>query len=504
MPIHFIPNDPLAQDVLPARVQDPRPDPAPALARFAYAASVPAGVYPIGSPEFLFWQCREAALAALEAWAAIASPLRRWQSGKRRLPLRHSAGAGLNAHYDRRSLSFLEWTTAAKTTWSGASTDAVAHEVGHALLDALRPDLWGSVYTEGAAFHEAFADSIALLVSVFDAPCRDALLRGGSQLRGPNFLEAVSEDVADGIRREDGPQHPQSLPRRALNALRWEIPINLPPSGPPSVLAAEPHSFSRVFTGCFYDSLCNIFAEQPSQDEQGLLAAARIAGELLVTATANAPEVARFFQAVGRAMILADEATSGGQYHRAIRDAFTAHEVALGSAGMLAPTSGLVGPAPALTRAGARASLSSETRRHLLRRIGAAPGGRLRVAAARLGSGLVAAATHHRSISLTGLDRRLRDVVAPVVESVLVGPVDPRRSRAARAVVLGHLPDPGSTADEVRHFVSTLLERGALQLDRAVAARLAHIGRPHLPTHAIRTRAGKQVLARVRFACGRS
>src|SRR5436309_1322824 len=144
--------------------------------------------------------------------------------------------------------------------------------------------------------------------------CRNALLRPRSNLRDPNFLEAVAEDVAAAVRRHDGPDHPQSLPRHALNTLRWEIPVNLPPLGTPLLLTSEPHSFSRVLTGCFYDTVCNVFAQEPSQDERGLLDAARIAGRLLVTAARNAPEVARFFQTVGQAMILADEATTGGRY----------------------------------------------------------------------------------------------------------------------------------------------------------------------------------------------
>ena len=87
----------------------------------------------------------------------------------------------------------------------------------------------------------------------------------------------------------------------------------LPPAGPPAALTSEPHSFSRIFTGCFYDTVCNIFTSQAAQDEQGLLAAALTAGRLLIAGARDAPEVPRFFQAVGRAMILADEAASAGR-----------------------------------------------------------------------------------------------------------------------------------------------------------------------------------------------
>src|SRR5438034_1358893 len=346
MPIRFLPNDPLALEVVPPREQPPRPDPKDPQVGFSYAAEIPEDLYALDSAEFRFWQCREAALATLETWAALTPPPTFWQNGQRLLPLQYEAGRGLGAHYDRTAVAFLAWETEARKTYPAASTDAVAHEVGHALLDTMRPELWESVYTETTAFHEAFADCRAALVGFFDAPSRQAVLQGGVQLRVANFLEALAEDVAEGVRLENSGNDPQSVPRQALNTLQWEIPVNLPPAGPPGALTAEAHSFSRIFTGCFYDMVCNIFAGQPNHDEQGLLTAARTGGRLLIAGAQTAPEVARFFQAVGRAMILADEAASGGAHHAAIRDGFAGHNIAIGSTVMLAPTSGLAGSAP--------------------------------------------------------------------------------------------------------------------------------------------------------------
>jgi Zn-dependent metalloprotease len=47
----------------------------------------------------------------------------------------------------------------------GASTDVVAHEVGHGLLDSARPDSSTSILEVGA-FHEAFGDCIAMLTAL--------------------------------------------------------------------------------------------------------------------------------------------------------------------------------------------------------------------------------------------------------------------------------------------------------------------------------------------------
>ena len=137
----------------------------------------------------------------METWATLEGPLTQWQNGGKLLPLSPNGGSALNAYYDRAALSFFEWETGAKKTFSGASTDAVAHEAGHAFLDAIRPELWDSVYTEVAAYHEAFADCIALLVGFFDSQSRQALLQGApgtSALRAQNFLEALAKTLRMG------------------------------------------------------------------------------------------------------------------------------------------------------------------------------------------------------------------------------------------------------------------------------------------------------------------
>jgi hypothetical protein len=84
--------------------------------------------------------------------------------------------------------------------------------------------------------------------------------------------------------------------------------------------------------------------------------AALHAGTLLVRAASAAPESARFFRAVGSAMALADEEETGGAHRDAIRNAFSAHGIALGSHGMLAPTAALEGPGPTPAAGGAPAS----------------------------------------------------------------------------------------------------------------------------------------------------
>jgi hypothetical protein len=503
MRINFIPNDPLARRGPRIRQILPRTNRSGSVAGFTYIAHPPAGEYPRGTADFLFWQSRQAALSTLATYEAVTgAKVKQWAraSSTRKLDLLPNAGVDLNAYYDGESLSFFEYTTGTKTTYSGESTDVVAHEAGHALLDQSRPDLWDSHYPETNSFHEAFGDCMALLTALADQGTRDQVRRS---LKRQNFVEATAEDLSDGVRRALGSSHPAAKPRHARNTFQWALPSSLPLTGPPAQLTSEIHSFARVFTGCFYDTILNILRDQvgPTKTPTGaqLWTAARTAGALLIRAAAEAPETIRFFQSVGRSMVLADEAENGAANRMAIRDAFDRHGIALGSAAMLAPTAALQGKPPA--KRGAGRPLTRSAMADIRRRIGAEPGAKIEVRRDLIAGEPVVQATHKREVPLAQLDKRLKGVVAVVSEPVLVGTV--RRS----AAILGQLPEPTATTDEVNTFVRSLLETDRIAFERnavrrGVRSAVARDERKRLPTHAIRSVGGKKVLERVRFACG--
>lgn len=504
MPINYIPNDPLAVGSPPTRQTAPRPNRPSGRAGFTFSGQVNQGLFDPGTPGFLFWQCREAALAATEVWEDLNGNLMKWARATpnpKRLRLLQNNGIDLNAFYDGQSLSFFASTSGSKTTFSGASTDVVAHEAGHAFLDAIRPDLWESNFTESNAFHESFGDCIAILTALFDKESRKALLAATPNLSAPNFVEATAEDLSDGVRRQLGPNHPAAAPRQALNNFRWDIPSTFPSNGPPPVLTSEVHSFGRIFNGCFYDVIRNIFNGMPTRNEAALLAAARTAGKLLIAGAKNAPDTPRFFQAVGRAMSLADQALNSGANREAIGAAFARHNISLGSNAMLAPRAVLAGSGP--KRKGA--ILSAATRSDIKMRIGADSSARLVVNMTDLDldGEPVAEAMHRREISLTGLSERLKGVVAGASEPTLVGNV------AGKAAIVSALPESHATADEVQDYVKSLIANKQIEFaapktsaKKGFAAAAARESTAPAATHAVKSRGGKKVLERVRFSCG--
>lgn len=507
--INFIPNDPLAVTDSPMRKKTPLPNRPSSRAGFTLAGAIPAGLYSPGTPGFVHWQCREAALLAVKTWEGLDGALSKWARAinVKRLDLVPDQGVDLNAYYNGHSLSFFHATAGNKTTYSGASTDVVAHEVGHAILDTIRPDLWSSNLTETGAFHEAFGDCLAIVAALSDSLTRSALLQKSPTLDRKNFVETTAEDLSDGVRRDHryGPTHAASKPRRALNDFKWRLPTTLPTTGGPGDLTSEVHSFARVFSGCFYDCIRNVFGSVGSPTEAKLWTATQKIAQLLIVGARQAPETPRFFQAVGRAMVLADQ-SAGGHNVAALRDAFTRHGLELGSNAMLMPRASLAGGAAKLGGGRGKAILSRSTLDDLRARMQATESP-LHVQTVEIAGQPLAQAVHRREVPLGDVSPLLKGVVARVAESVLVGNVGRRgpadRAVADRPAIVSALPEPQASTDEVYTFVESLLKNDAVSVDeprarRAIAGRGDTADRP-LPTHAVHAEGGKRVLVRVRF-----
>jgi hypothetical protein len=139
-----VPN--LAQRPLAFSFDGPTPKPAP---------------YQQGTAEFRYWTAAEALRRGADFWANLVS-LQRWQPGPV-LKVLLDEGVDLNAFYDRNALNFFHGPSPNGTVFSDESPDIVCHEMGHAILDSLKPQLWGVGSHEAAAFHESFGDISAIL-----------------------------------------------------------------------------------------------------------------------------------------------------------------------------------------------------------------------------------------------------------------------------------------------------------------------------------------------------
>lgn len=285
-------------------------------------AAPPPRSYAPDTNEFLYWQLAAALDRGKRLWTRLAPRPGTWTPGPV-LPAVPIAGKDLNAFYDRQALRFfrdLDAKTGAVVE-SGESPDVSTHEQGHAILDALRPDLWNAPHFEVAAFHEGFGDLAAIFVALAE-PALDADVVGATRANPArsNLVSRLAEQLGAAVRDNDGPDAaPPGALRDAVNAFRYEDPTKLPDSAPAASLSAEPHSFCRVMTGAAWDVLVALFRLAPERDRAAALAAAaERTARICVAAADAAPSGADFFGRIARGLVRETAAREGAAAARAV------------------------------------------------------------------------------------------------------------------------------------------------------------------------------------------
>src|SRR6185503_18083987 len=97
--------------------------------------------------------------------------------------------------------------------------------------------------------------------------------------------------------------------------------------------ASEPHSFSRVFTGAFYDLLAWLLAralrETPKESDAAVERARRLAGRLLARAVETLPPGEARYREIALRMREVDQTEEGGVASIGIEEAFAGHGLRL-------------------------------------------------------------------------------------------------------------------------------------------------------------------------------
>jgi len=215
-------------------------------------------------------------LASITAFAAANRTLRvaeRYAGRKLRLgesdalTVRVSAAQSepyeLNAFFDPGSEEVHLWFAQSYFTSPEAvvydtalSSDVVAHEVGHAVYNALKPYTlhWASPSSEHTAVHEAFADICAMLDAFRQATVRNAALsESAADLRRPNRIANLAEGLAmamDGL--PPGRAGASAVPviRSALNREVYT---------PGTVASMGPHAASLPLSGAVYELIARLY-----------------------------------------------------------------------------------------------------------------------------------------------------------------------------------------------------------------------------------------------------
>ena len=174
-------------------------------------------------------------------------------SKTRTLIIKPNAGQMPNAYYDRVGLSFF-WFNGrdGKKIYTALSADVITHELGHAVLDCLRPDFWSVGSMEIWAFHVAFGDVFAFLASLHHDTIINFMI---NETKGNLFESSIVSKLAEQFGTGIGMS---GYLRNVDNDLSYVNPNTLANvSTNKEALTKEPHNFSRVMSGALY----RIFAE---------------------------------------------------------------------------------------------------------------------------------------------------------------------------------------------------------------------------------------------------
>ncbi len=445
------------------RVTRPLPNPAkrPLAYNFPGRAPTPGGAP--GTASFRYWTAAECLRRGADFWAPR-MPSGNWQPGAS-LRVLLDEGVDLNAYYDRRALNFFHGPSPSGTVYSGESPDVACHEMGHAILDSIKPQLWGAASHEAAAFHESFGDMSGILSALQLQSLRTAVLQDtGGHLYRNSRLSRLAEQLGTAIRA----QYPDAVDpdclRNAVNSFTYHDPITLPQMAPASQLSSEPHSFSRVFTGAFFESLAGMLAAKAanpaSPTEQELLAVSQDMGDLLVAGVRQAPVVSNFYAQVAAAMVQAS-ASKNPAYPPILKGVFVRRSIlSLHAATTVEALQQSVAAAAIAARSTTGPSTNLDT--------------------------VALPAAHY------GLDQPL------LVET----PSHPRQFFAASAAADASSVDPASSITAARAFVDDLFRRGRVDYKGIgrPEARLEH--GPRLRTHELVSEGGAVRLRRLLFDCG--
>ena len=219
------------------------------------------------------------------------------------------AGEQLNAYYSRGGIRYYFSKLNDITIYLVDSQDVVAHEMGHALLDAIRPDLWDAGNVEIVSIHEAFADITALVSASLSSVIREKTLEEtNANLQTSNQLSRIADYIGNVFyqTQNDATRKPTDPLRDLAIPFHYVSPSTLPLKAKYIGLAAEPHSFSKIFSSFWYRVFTEIYNDTSKTNsfESALITARDICYRALIKSLKKTKGSLCFVEAVAFNFVL--------------------------------------------------------------------------------------------------------------------------------------------------------------------------------------------------------
>jgi len=196
------------------------------------------------------WAIVEQTLGWLEDEYALARPIP-WASGLGRLLLLPHAGYAENAFYDRATGAlhfFYCQGRSGNPVFTCLSHDIVAHELGHAVLDGLKPGYNEVSSPETAGFHEYFGDAMAMMSSLRSRETAKLVTRKAPmKLAAKNVVSAIASEFGAALSGVGQDYLRGAWNQMTMAKLRGTY---------------EEHDWSELLTGVYYDLLQYLYARK--------------------------------------------------------------------------------------------------------------------------------------------------------------------------------------------------------------------------------------------------
>lgn len=144
------------------------------------------------------------------------------------------------------------------TVYTCLSHDIIAHETTHALLDGLHRRYVEATHKDSLAFHEAFADIVALFQHfTFPEVLKEQIARTRGDLSSQNLLGQLAQEFGKAI------GHYGSL-RDALGAVNEDTGVWEPLKPDPMAYQKEdePHARGAILVATIFDAFINIYRKR--------------------------------------------------------------------------------------------------------------------------------------------------------------------------------------------------------------------------------------------------
>jgi hypothetical protein len=253
------------------------------------------------------WAVIHKTLELLEASDVLGRQIPWAFPGGRLLVLPH-AGYWENAYYDRSTgglhFFYFEGMATGQPVYTCLSHDIVTHELGHAVLDGLKPYYNEVTSAQTAGFHEYFGDAIALTAALSQRRIAVQVAGVGSgDLSTNNLISNIAAEFGQGLDPDYGALKDAYL-RNANNTLTMgELGDE-----------QEEHELSKVPTGAYYDLLREVYERLISAKDRkkankrvaSLMTAAGVTRRMMLRALDYCPPVDLQYEDYAQAVIRAD------------------------------------------------------------------------------------------------------------------------------------------------------------------------------------------------------